>query len=396
MSPRNFKSHNQMRQQTYLKVINALKIGINSKRGIQDHTGLSWGSCSPVVNNLLDQEVIVAHSGSNGQVSGKGRKTRHFHFNRAKHLVVGMELDNHRITSSIASLGNELVGSRTTELEQPLSSRNISNCIDQSFMECLEEIGVVPEDVFGISFSIPGAVDVERGIWKYCERVPGIHDVDINTFTKLKPIPAYLYIQHNIHAHAYSVIPPEEIEQGNYVFLHVGNGMAMSANMGGILYGHRGFAGEIGHVPYPDSPQSVTCLCGKQNCLEAILNTNSILNYIAEMHGLREASLDAVEDEKILDQVAHDYILGPLVYASTIISNIFDPRRIIIEGEVLDPFRPFLKSEFESALRKSAWLSGPKEVCWYERSGMDGSYGALLHSSHKILKDFVGQIDLGH
>lgn len=397
MSTRNFRSHREMRRNTYLKVISALKAGVNSKRGIQDHSGLSWGSCSPVINNLLSQGVIAnQQEKQNHQRPGKGRKTSYFHFNRKKFLLMGMELDTHRITSCITTLGYERLGSYITEFESPMSSGNITRHITRAFSECREKLDLMPENIVCISFSIPGAVDVDRNIWQYCERVPGIKDFNFSKISSKSILPKYLYTQHNIHAQAYSVIPIAEIEEGDYVFIHVGQGMAMSANMGGILYGHRGFAGEIGHIPYPYTGKTIDCLCGKKNCLEAILNTGKILDYVREKFNYQAGSLREIEEKEILRKVAQDYILAPLVYASTIVSNIFDPNRIIIEGVVLEPFYKYLKGEFEAKLRQSAWLSGPTEICWYKSSDMDGAYGAVVHSSERIIYDFIDQIDLDH
>jgi predicted NBD/HSP70 family sugar kinase len=385
-----------MRRKTYLKIVNALRAGVNSKRGIQDHSGLSWGSCSPVINHLLSQKVIVTQDIDQKGTPSKGRKTQFFHFNKEMFLLMGMEIDTKRIISCITTLGNEQLGSYTTEFNQPISAGNIIKYIAKAFLECREKLRLEPKNVCCISFSIPGAVDVERNIWLYCERVPGISEFDFSTVSGKGVLPKNIYIQHNIHAQVHSVIPPVEIKENDYVFIHVGQGMAMSANMGGILYGHRGFAGEIGHIPYPNIKNDVTCLCGKMNCLEAVLNVNGILEYIRDNCAYDVKSLNEIEEEEIIHKVAHEYILDPLVYISTIVSNIFDPKRLIIEGSVLEPFYKCLIEAFEKKLRQTTWLNGPAEVCWYKSSDMDGSYGAVLHSSERIIEDFINQIDMDH
>lgn len=379
-----------------MKVINALKAGINSKRGIQDHSGLSWGSCSPVINNLLDQKVIVSQEINKSMRVGKGRKTMYFRFNRKRHLLMGMEIDNRRINSSVTTLGNEFLGSYLTEFEEGMNSKNIVPNISKAFLLCREKLALEPKNIYCVSFSIPGAVDVDRKVWQYCERVPGIRDVKFKELRKQAGLPGKVYMQHNIHAHAYSVIPVDEIDKKDYVFIHVGQGMAMSANMGGILYGYRGFAGEIGHIPYPFVNREIPCLCGKKNCLEAILNKDRILEYTRENFGYEASSLGELKDDEVIEKVAREYILGPLVYIATIISNIFDPNRLIIEGTVLEPFRPFITEELKQRLRNSAWLTGPAKICWYKSNVMDGSFGAVLHSSDKIVNDFINDIDLDH
>ena len=59
----------------------------------------------------------------------------------------------------------------------------------------------------------------------------------------------------------------------------------MSVNMGGILYGHRGFAGEIGHLPYSEMEEELNCSCGNKNCFEIVLNSERIIKYINDKFG---------------------------------------------------------------------------------------------------------------
>ena len=166
--------------------------------------------------------------------------------------------------------------------------------------------------------------------------------------------------------------------------------------MGGILYGHRGFAGEIGHLPYSDMEEELICSCGNTNCFETVLSSERIIKYINDNFGIKAQSLNEDIDEAIMREVMHNYILPPLVFMSTIVSNIFDPRRIIIGGSAIEPFYKFLINSFEKELKQSALYNGPAEICWYKTRDMDGSYGAILHSIDKIIVDFINKIDLDH
>jgi predicted NBD/HSP70 family sugar kinase len=170
----------------------------------------------------------------------------------------------------------------------------------------------------------------------------------------------------------------------------------MSANMGDILYGYRGFAGEIGHLPYPNTDNDLICSCGNKNCLETVLNTSRILDFMNDKFGTKAAAIEDVTEQEFIRQTTYDFLLPPLVFMATTVSNIFDPRRIIIGGSVLEPFYQYLIVAFEKELKQKAWFNGPAEICWYNVLDMDGSYGALLHSSEKIVEDFINHINLDH
>ena len=396
MVQRNFRSHHEMRRQTYLTILKALQAGITSKRGIQDHSGLSWGSCSPVINHLLSQEVIDTQEVNQPGKPSKGRKTKFFNFSRHRYLLMGMEIDMTTISCCITTLGADKLGSFIKSYVEPVNSTNIVDKIVAAFNDCCSHCQVETTSVICISFSLPGAIDVEKKQWLYSSRFPGIDGVDFSKLEGKQGLPANLYLQHDIHAQANSVIPGNELEDRDYVFIHVGEGIGMSANMGEILYGFRGFAGEIGHIPYPGQEGELLCSCGNKNCLETLLNTPRVLEFVNNKFGTDINDIDEISDQEVIRQTALAYVLPPLVFMATIVSNIFDPRRIIIGGSVIEPFYQYLIVAFEQELRQKAWFNGPAEICWYHAQDMDGSYGAVLHSGEVIVEDFLDHIDLDH
>ena len=111
---------------------------------------------------------------------------------------------------------------------------------------------------------------------------------------------------------------------------------------------------------------------------------------------LRFMKPQSTEDQDIRKRAVRERLLPPLVYMATIISNVFDPRRIIIGGSVLEPFYNYLIEPFEQQLREKAWIKGPSEICWYRTEDMDGAYGSILHSGDRIVQGIIDQIDLDH
>ena len=385
-----------MRQKTYLMIIQALRSGVSSKRGIQDYTGLSWGSCSPVINHLLSQGVIETTDLDQADKPSKGRKTKFYNFSTDRFLLMGMEVDRQDIKCCLATLNNDPIGFFTYRFSAEINASNLVKIISDAFIECCRQHGIGPENINSISFSLPGAIDVHNKIWMYSTRIPEIDSVNFNLLEGNSMLPQNLYIQHDIHAQANSVIPEQELKDGDYVFIHVGDGIGMSANMGGILRGSRGFAGEIGHIPYPQVQKNLLCICGNENCIETILNSDRILAFINGKFSTKVTSLDQVSDPEIMRTTVSEYILPPLVYVSTIISNIFDPRRIIIGGFLLEPFYRYLIGNFENELRQLAWFNGPSEICWYKAEDLNGAYGAILHSGESVMAGLINQIDLDH
>jgi predicted NBD/HSP70 family sugar kinase len=385
-----------MRRNTYQQVISALREGVHSKRAIQDHTGLSWGSCSPVINHLLAQGMIIAGDMGSDHTGSKGRKTRYFNFSSKHFLLMGMDIEQSAINCCVATLGNEPLGYHREIFDQPVDGLNLRASILQAYQHCCEHLEIESNRIDSISLSLPGAIDEAQKIWLYSPRIEGIDTYDFSDLESIKGFPDKLYIQHDIHAQANSIIPNTDLNGRDYVFVHVGEGIGMSANMGGIIYGSRGFAGEIGHIPYPYITKEISCSCGNKNCLETVLNSTRILKFVNQQADMSVDTIRDMDDQQILQDTVHQWILPPLVYMATIVSNIFDPQQIIIGGSVLEPFYNYIITPFEEQLREQAWLKGPSEICWYRTEDMDGAYGAILHSGNRIVEGIIDRIDLDH
>jgi glucokinase len=72
----------------------------------------------------------------------------------------------------------------------------------------------------------------------------------------------------------------------------VGSGIVVDGNM---VYGHDGFAGEIGHtIIYPDGRP---CGCGRKGCLEAYCSAKGIRNTFLEISKQNEHSIDIPEED---------------------------------------------------------------------------------------------------
>ena len=218
MPAKNFRSHHEMRQKTYLKIVNALREGVNSKRGIQDHSGLSWGSCSPVINHLLSQKVIVTQEVVNDGKLSKGRKTKFFNFNKERFLLMGMEINRTSISCCVTTLGGENLGSYSSAFSQALNSTNISRSVTEAYLDAGDKLGLDPKNIICISFSLTGAIDAGKNVWHSSARIPDVEGIDFNSLNGKNLLPEDIYIQHDVHAQAYSVIPASELRDSDFVF----------------------------------------------------------------------------------------------------------------------------------------------------------------------------------
>jgi glucokinase len=93
----------------------------------------------------------------------------------------------------------------------------------------------------------------------------------------------------------------------NFVVITLGTGLGSGFVVDGkLLYGHGGFAGELGHTPIRMEPSERECGCGKKGCLETYVSASGlkrtfikILADSRQPNEFRKYSFDEIDAEMI-------------------------------------------------------------------------------------------------
>lgn len=155
----------------------------------------------------------------------------------------------------------------------------------------------------------------------------------------------------------------------NFIVITLGTGLGSGIVINGqLLYGHTGFAGELGHVVYEENGRK--CGCGKYGCLETYASAVGIRRTVSTLLGrsmaqsrLRNISFDDLSSKMIYDAAiegdpialeAFEYtgnILGKCLADFTAFSS---PEAIILFGGLAQAgeliFKPTQKSMDENML----------------------------------------------
>jgi glucokinase len=100
-------------------------------------------------------------------------------------------------------------------------------------------------------------------------------------------------------------------EMNNFIMITLGTGVGSGIVVNGeVVYGHDGFAGEIGHTIV--DPNGRNCACGRNGCLETYASApgikRTVFELLAEMNvpsKLREVSFENLS-AKMIDQAARE------------------------------------------------------------------------------------------
>ena len=149
----------------------------------------------------------------------------------------------------------------------------------------------------------------------------------------------------------------------NFIMITLGTGVGSGIVIdGNVVYGHDGFAGELGHTTAVRGENARPCNCGKMGCLEAYASATGVARTAKEI-------LTSTTKETILRQLDIDNITSKDVYDAAeqgdeVAKEIFDFTGTIL-GQQLADFIAFSAPEaivlFGGLTKSSDWIKRPIE-----------------------------------
>lgn len=179
----------------------------------------------------------------------------------------------------------------------------------------------------------------------------------------------------------------------------LGSGIVVSGN---VVYGHDGFAGEMGHVTVVENGRQ--CGCGKKGCLEAYVSATGIVRTVYELLALRtdESPLRKIPFEKLkakdiskaasqADPIAMNaFDLTGKTLGRTLadVVALFSPEAIFLFGglsnagdHIFKPVKAYMEENLLSIFRDKVKILP---------SGLTETNAAVLGSAGLIWKEILG------
>ncbi len=379
-------SHQKMHFVSILKIINAIQNGATTKAEIFEMTGLSWGACNTITNELNEAKIIK--SVVDKDVTGRGRKKTKFSFNKKEFLIFGMEPRVDEVLCSITTLGNEEIFRKTYPQENKLNVNTIQEAIISTYINFLIDAKIKSDSIIGICFTLAGGVDRKNLKWLNSPRIEGIDNYDFRNIFKLFSKIKYHFIEHDIHAQASSVVKTNNWDEDNYVFVNLGRGVSSSIYSDGVLNGHRGLAGEIGFIPYTMPTEN-----GEVFHLEQAISLNGLKEFVNSRFNTQYFSFSEISNEIFQSEEYINHVYKVIEHIVIVVTNILDPKIIIIGGQSIESIFDIISSRIEKNVRKKTWNNGPDNILWYKSDEMYGAYGTIINNNKeitdRIITDFL-------
>ncbi|HET7115688.1 MAG TPA: ROK family protein [Hanamia sp.] len=241
------------------------------------------------LNELISDGSVVETGFAN---STGGRRAQTYSLKHDLGYIVCVAMDQLITTIGILDLSNNIIGT-VEKVDLPLKNNSHSlQHLRDNLGKFIRNSGIPKEKMVGIGISMPGFVDVKKGI-NYMFLTPPANESIVSFIQKEIDIPVLI-------DNDSSLIGLAELRLGdarhheNAMVINIGWGVGLGMILDGKLFrGHNGFAGEFSHIPVFKDNQKI-CSCGKTGCLETETSLLAIIE--KAIQGLKRGRMSVLKD----------------------------------------------------------------------------------------------------
>lgn len=317
-----------------------------SRADLASAVGLTKSTVSLLVRELLEEGWLVEREiVATGDL---GRRPTPLFIDPARLLLLGAEVGVDSIRVVATSLTGEVLARAVAS--HGATAKACIVALANALLKVRKQLDGHRHQIIGMGIGLPGGVDESRGFLHFA---PNLHwrDVPFGTQlaeklagTTLEGVPMYVQNEADVAAIGELEFNPAQASDP-LLYVSINQGVGAGVIVGDrLLTGHRGFAGEVGHIVLQiNGPQ---CSCGRRGCAEPLIGLRALVRAeAADAEGgpslaeVREqlAAGDAETTRAV--KKAGNY-LGVLLQN---LSAAYDPACIVLGGAVVELGDAFLQ-----------------------------------------------------
>jgi predicted NBD/HSP70 family sugar kinase len=349
------------------RIVAALReLGVASRAEIARRTGLSRSTVSTIVADMLDDGLVVNHSGDAGSrdaVAGAGRPPMLITLSPSAGTAVGIDFGKRHLAVAVADLSHTILAETWRELSEDYTAAQGLDAAAELVRKLLRGARVDRGRVLGVGMGLPGPIHAPTGVVGSSAILPGW--VGVRAAEEMQArlsLPVQVENDANLGALA-------ELMWGagkacdDLVYVKAATGIGGGLIVRGRLYrGAGGTAGEIGHTILDETGD--ICRCGNRGCLETYAGGPAIVELLRRSLG-EELTIEAVLERSAEgDAGCRRAIADAGRHIGTAVANLcnlLNPQRVVVGGSIgtagdvlLDPMR--------DAVRRHAIATAAQDV----------------------------------
>jgi len=224
-----------------------------------------------------------------------------------EHIVVGIDIGGtNTVFGIVARTGNILAEDHitTTHYDEP------EVFVAALYEKILITLAKVGKDIEVLGFGIGAPMgNINKGTIEYPADLPWKGIIPLSDiFARHTPMPVIVTNDANAAAVG-EMIYGGARGMKNFVVITLGTGLGSGFVVDGkLVYGHDGFAGEIGHTSIRPGQSNRDCGCGRKGCLETYVSATGLKRTVLKIMAdklvdseLRTLSFEELDSKKIYD-----------------------------------------------------------------------------------------------
>lgn len=348
-------SQTSLREANRARIVDAIKkYGGFTQVELAGVTGLSPATISNIVKELSASGVL--HTTPTTQ---SGRRAQYVTLAHALGLVVGIHFSTRHVRIALADVANTIIAEHHLPLAKDHRADNELDRATLLIADMLDSLKASMSEVLAVGIAIPAPMDRKTGAVARSGILrgwDGVHVAEVMERRLNRPV--FVDNASNLAAFAELRIGAAR-GKTEAIYIDLGHGIGSGLILDGKIYrGHNGSAGEFGHTTIVEN--GPVCNCGNRGCLEAIAGGYAILEKLKPTHGnlkLNDVVTKAMGgDAGCIRALAE---AGRHVgVAAANLSNVLDPERLIVGGE-LSRAGEILIGPIRHALERSVIVDEP-------------------------------------
>ncbi|WP_248962200.1 ROK family transcriptional regulator [Sphaerisporangium perillae] len=348
--------------------------GAQSRNEIASRVGLSRTTVSEITSDLLVRGAIKVVDTDAVERVGSGRPAERLALDPGSGQYMGIDFGHRRVNVVVADAAHDVIASGTSRYDEsaqwPERLQTALALIDRLSADTGVHYGALQ----AIGIGVPGWGDHSRadGVAElFAERFHAAVIVDNNV--------RFAGLAEALHAQSDSV--------RDLIYLRLSDGVGGGLVVGGQLArGHKGFAGELGHVTVV--PGGAQCRCGKRGCVETVASVPAILGRCRELG----VPVETLDDLKAAVEIAHPVVDQVLRDAGAAVGQVLgtaamtlNPSEIVLGGDIVKIAPTLLQQVKATITYELSWLTDAAPVVrpalLSDDGGALGAIAALFHES---------------
>ncbi len=391
-------SLSSLREFNRLRIVDFLRTnGTASRAELARRTGLSRSTVSTLVAYLQWRGLVVERAGQFAGEGQPGRPAALLELDPSAAAAVGIDFDHDKVRVAVSDLSRSVLAEASAPHDVDHDAQGALAIAAELVEQVLQEAGLDRARLLGVGVALAGPIDHDKGALHPSDVLPGWANVDAaGELEQRLETPAYVDNDANLGALAEVTLGAgRNARFAAYVSISSGIGAGIVVD-GRPYHGHRGTAGEIGHVVV--DPQGPICRCGNRGCLETLASGPALLKLVQDSRDGELSVREMIELARDGDAGCRRAIADAGQVVGRVVAglvNLFSPEMVVIGGDLgeagdlmLDPLREAVQRD---ALPAAA--DGLKVVAGElgERANLLGALAlVLMQSEHEVAARVAG------